>query len=124
MNERDVDALMAKMTTLPFVAIKHGPANDPSALQSLLADHLRFIIQLEERGLVFCSGPLTGEDGSKKGEGLTILKNISLEEAKRLWTDEPFYKAGIRQSEFFSWSVNEAHINLSVRLSQSSFAVE
>jgi uncharacterized protein len=95
-----------------LVAIRHGVPSDSQAFHAMLPKHLAFQNRLEVEGIMFCSGPTSSGDGLLNGQGLTILQNISLDEAQALWADEPFYKAGIRSAEFLSWRVNEATTRL------------
>lgn len=122
MNEL-IKKLMSKMAVQKVVGIRHHKVADTSRLEALLADHLKYVTGLEAAGYVFASGPVFSEEGGAAGEGLTILKNVDLEKARELWSEEPFYKNGIRKSEFFLWDINEGQMSITVNLSTSDFSV-
>lgn len=85
----------------------------------LLSQHLDFMIDLEKRGLLFLSGPTIDEDGSIGQVGLTVLNVTTLEKAREIWSEEPFFKAGQRDAEFRKWRLMEGALNLTISLSDA-----
>ena len=85
----------------------------------LLSQHLDFMIDLEKRGLLFLSGPTVEEDGSIGQVGLTVLNVPTLEMAREIWSEEPFFKAGQRDAAFRRWRLMEGALNVKVSLSDA-----
>ena len=57
-----------------FVVLWH--ANAGAELGPVLREHLEYMIELERRGVLFASGPLSG----KSGDGLSILRAATIED--------------------------------------------
>ena len=89
----------------------------------LLAAHLDFMIDLEKRGLLFLSGPMTARDGKFGAYGLTVLNVGTIEQAEKIWADEPFNRSGQRDVEYFVWRLMEGRLSLSLDLSDRSFGL-
>jgi uncharacterized protein YciI len=102
------------MLNFDAVAILSTPGKgyDPA----MVSAHLAFLTALEQKGLLLLSGPTRG-DGIVAGSGLTILNVASVEEAKKIWADEPFTKAGTRDAQFFMWRLMEGGFNLTLSFS-------
>jgi len=90
---------------------------DPSELTTLLADHLRYMIRLEREGVLFASGPLMGAEGEMTGNGITVLRVSSIEEATKIAHGDPFYKNGLRRFDIHKWIVNEGRLSFGIDLS-------
>ena len=89
----------------------------------LLPVHLDFMIALEKQGKLFLSGPATGRDGKFGQVGLTVLNVATIAEAEAIWADEPFFRAGQRDAEFFVWRLMEGRLDMSFDLSDRTFRV-
>src|SRR5262249_40530859 len=63
-----------------FVILSKGGAT-ADQIGAVLPKHLEYMIGLEKAGVLFASGPLTAAPGEPAGDGLTILRAASLEEA-------------------------------------------
>jgi uncharacterized protein YciI len=115
----DIQARVGAMLNHDVVAIvsKPRPGFDPKAL---LAQHLDFIVALERKGLVLLSGPTSAPE-LPAGSGLTILNVGTIADARRIWADEPFHRAGGRNAEFFVWRLMEGNIGASLSLSDRRF---
>jgi len=87
----------------------------------LLPVHLDFMVDLEKRGLLFLSGPLTGRDGKFGAFGLTVLNVTTIAQAEAIWADEPFNRSGQRDAEYFNWRLMEGRLMLSFDLSDKNF---
>jgi len=92
-------------------------------IREILPLHLEYMIDLEKRGLVFASGPLTAEGGEPRGDGMTILRAASADEARRIAEADPFYANGLRTIEVREWTVMEGSLGLKVNLSDQSIEV-
>lgn len=86
-----------------------------------MADHLRYIIELEKRGLLWASGPFV-EPGVQVGDGLTILNADTLDEARDLLAEDPLCRRRLRTFDGpFPWELREGRILISLDASSSSF---
>ncbi len=116
-------ALAAQMKSTDFVCVRMSPATDRDEMMGLLEEHFDFLIALEKSGYLFLSGPLLDTDGAPFGEGMTILRGLTLDEARDKWADEPFCKAGLREPCFQTWRVNEGRISLSFDFSDGQIEI-
>jgi hypothetical protein len=56
-----------------YVVLSKGSAA-PEAIAEHLPQHLEYMIGLENKGVLFASGPLAPADGQMRGDGLTIVQ--------------------------------------------------
>jgi uncharacterized protein YciI len=94
-----------------------------SDLKPHLADHLEYMIGLENKGLLFASGPFSPSDGGAPGDGMTILRTKSLKQARAIAARDPFFRGGLRTFEIREWTLNEGSIGLAVNLSDQTVTV-
>jgi len=104
--------------------VRSVPQVPPEELEPMLPAHLEYVVGLERRGLVFASGPVTEPDGTFRGEGLTVLRAGSLDEARALADGDPFVVAGLRRYDLARWTLIEGAIGVTLRFSDSSFSVD
>ena len=93
-----------------FAVISTGSGED---LGPHLEAHIDYMIGLERDGKVFASGPM-GVPG--KGDGLTILRVDTLEEAQAIVDADPFVATG-RTTRVEPWTVNEGSVHVELRFS-------
>ena len=99
-----------------YVILSKGNT-DAERLKNNLPAHLEFMIDLEKRGILFASGPL---DGGTRGDGLTIVRAGSLDEAKQVAARDPFVVHGLRSFEVREWTVMEGSFGIKVNFSDQS----
>jgi uncharacterized protein YciI len=99
-----------------YVILSKGNA-DAERLKDNLPTHLEFMIDLEKRGILFASGPL---DGGTRGDGLTIVRAGSLDEAREVAARDPFVVQGLRTFEVREWTVMEGSFGIKVNFSDQS----
>jgi uncharacterized protein len=97
-----------------FVIFSQGKGLD---LRPYLAEHLAYMIELEQRGKLFASGPFG--DGTK-GDGMTIVRAASEAEARELALADPFVANGIRTFTIKPWTVMEGSLNVILNFSDRS----
>ena len=81
------------------------------------------MIGLEKKGVLFASGPLTAAPGKPAGDGLTILRAASAEEARAIAAADPFVVNKLRTFEVREWTVMEGSLGLTVNFSDQSLEV-
>jgi uncharacterized protein len=119
----EIGALLAPMLKkVLFVAFSKAVVPGDRMLPHV-AEHLRYMNELEERGILFASGPFVLE-GVLVGDGLTILRAKSLDEARQLMEEEPLIKLGMRTFEIKKWELREGRISISLNASRSSFNLD
>ena len=97
-----------------FVIFSQGKGLD---LRPYLAEHLAYMIELEQRGKLFASGPFG--DGTK-GDGMTIVRAASEAEARELALADPFVVNGVRTFTIKPWTVMEGSLNVILNFSDRS----
>ena len=115
--------LMGKMLRKKLYVLISTPLVPPQKLKPLLATHLDYMVDLEKRGVLFASGPLTEPDGAPSGHGLTVLRVKDAAEARRIAQAEPFFAQGLRSFELKEWTVMEGMLGVRVNLSDQSVEV-
>lgn len=118
--EERVSELMRKMLRKKLYVVLSQPVVPPDKLKPFLLAHLEYMIGLEQRGLVFASGPLSDGEGSPSGHGLTILRAKSAAEARALAEADPFFVNKLRTFELKEWTVMEGSLGLRVNFSDQS----
>jgi uncharacterized protein YciI len=94
-----------------------APGVAVSALGPHVAAHVDFLVALEERGVLFASGPFqTG--GANTGEGLTIVRAASLVEATQILDGDPFARLGLRTWDVHEWHLMEGAIHVTLHASR------
>lgn len=102
----------------------NNPAVTREQHREMLPDHLEFLHDLEERGVLFASGPLRVNEGSPQTlHGMAILRAPSLVDAEKIIADEPFTKNGYRTAQIFSWTLNEGSFSVRLRFGAGSYDV-
>ena len=103
-----------------YVVLSKGGAA-PEKIAEHLPKHLEYMIGLEKKGVLFASGPLAQPDGKTRGDGLTILRAASAEDARKIAEADPFVAAGLRSFELGEWTVMEGSLGIKVNFSDQSF---
>ena len=103
-----------------YVVLSKGGAA-PEKIAEYLPKHLEYMIGLEKNGVLFASGPLAEADGKTRGDGLTILRAASAEDARKIAEADPFVIAGLRNFELREWTVMEGSLGIKVNFSDQSF---
>jgi uncharacterized protein len=121
--DQRIAELTAKMLRRKLYAVISQPSPAPQKLKPLLPAHLEYMIELEKRGHLFASGPLSDGAGPPNGAGLTILRAASAAEARALAEADPFVAHGLRTFELKEWTIMEGSLGLKVNLSDQSIEV-
>jgi uncharacterized protein YciI len=105
-----------------YVVLSKGNAT-PDQLGAVLPDHLEYMIGLEKQGVLFASGPLAAAPGQPVGDGLTILRAGSEDEARTIAAADPFVVNKIRTFEVREWTVMEGSFGVQLNFSDQSLAI-
>jgi uncharacterized protein len=118
------EELMAKMLKKRLYVVIWKSFGKPDLIKQNLAKHLQFMIGLEKRGALFASGPFTPGNGAQLGEGLTILRAVSLDEAKVFANSDPFVISGARTYDIREWTMMEGSIGITLTLSDGGYKID
>ena len=102
-----------------YVILSKGDAT-AEQIGAVPPQHLEYMIGLEKRGVLFGSGPLTAAAGAPAGDGLTILRAASADEARTIASADPFVVNKLRSFEVREWTVMEGSIGVKVNLSDQT----
>ena len=105
-----------------YVILSKGSAT-PEQIGAMLPQHLEFMISLEKNGVLFASGPLAAAAGQPAGDGLTILRAESAEDARAIAAADPFVVNKLRSFEVREWTVMEGSLGLKVNFSDQSLEI-
>ena len=104
---QQLEARMAKIPLFAIVMRATDKFQSPQTAQgaALLAQHLRYIFDLEDRNLLLAAGPLDRDVGGPV-DGIAIIRAASRDQAQAIATDEPLHKVGWRINTVRSWELN------------------
>lgn len=119
-DDERIAQLTQKMLRKKFFVLLSKPLVAPEKLKPFLPAHLEYMIGLEKRGVVFASGPLTDGEGPPSGQGLTVLRTTSAQQAREIAEADPFFVNGLRSFELKEWTVMEGTLGLRVNLSDQT----
>ena len=105
-----------------YVILSKGDAT-AEQIGALLPQHLEYMIGLEKQGVLFASGPLTATPGTPQGDGLTILRAGSAEEARAIASADPFVINNLRSFEVREWTLMEGSFGVKVNFSDQSLDI-
>jgi uncharacterized protein YciI len=105
-----------------YVILSKGGAT-ADQIGAVLPQHLEYMIGLEKQGVLFASGPLTAAAGQPAGDGLTILRAESIEDARMIAATDPFVVNKLRTFEVREWTVMEGSLGLKVNFSDQSLEI-
>jgi len=122
-DEARIRELTRGMLRKKLYVVRSTATAGSDQIGQILPEHLAYMIDLEKRGLLFASGPLAAEDGTPRGDGLTVLRVNSGEEARKIAEADPFFRHGLRTFEVREWTVMEGSLALKVNFSDQSIEV-
>lgn len=98
-----------------FVCLSE-PAGPAEAEVPVLPEHLRYLIGLEQQGVLFAAGPFI--EGGRPGQrAMYVVRADSAEAARAIVSEEPFHRRGMRTFTLHEWSLNEGRVTLNVDFS-------
>ncbi|WP_373141184.1 YciI family protein [Mycobacterium marinum] len=81
------------------------------AVHAHIADHLGYLRELEDRGVLFAAGPLWTDDGEYfEGDGMLIYRAGSVAEAQSIADADPMHASGARTYRIRPWFVHDGTI--------------
>ena len=99
-------------------AVFTSPANGMGPVMANIEAHLKFQVELEQKGIMFGAGPFWTDDEKEwQGEGMVIIRAASLAEAKAIAETDPMHKSGARTFRVRPWLLNEGTVTIKVTYS-------
>ncbi len=94
------------------------PANGMGPVMENLEEHLKFQVELEQKGVMFGAGPFWTDDEERwEGEGMVIIRAGSLAEARRIAESDPMHASGAREFTIRPWLLNEGSVTMRITYS-------
>ena len=94
------------------------PANGMGPVMENLEEHLKFQVELEQKGVMFGAGPFWTDDEERwEGEGMVIIRAGSLAEARRIAESDPMHASGAREFTIRPWLLNEGSLTMRITYS-------
>ncbi len=118
------EELMAKMLKKRLYVVIWKSFGKPELIQQNLEKHLQYMIGMEKRGALFASGPFTPGNGVSIGDGMSVFRAVSLDEARVFANSDPFVLAGARTYDIREWTLMEGRIGISLDFSSGSYRVD
>jgi uncharacterized protein len=101
------------------------PQHGDDDFLEVLPEHFRHFGELEDRGVMFGSGPLTPPDGSAETyEGMSVVRAHSFEAARAIVEATPMVRHRLRTYELFAWDMSVGTITLRVALKSGKMDFE
>lgn len=101
------------------------PTGDLGKVQEARAEHLKYQVEIEQKGIMFAAGPLADDSGERwGGDGMIIIRAESMEEATRIAEADPMHSSGARTFRIRPWLMNEGGFNLRVTFSDGKQRIE
>ena len=104
---QQLEAQMAKIPLFAIVMRATDKFQSPETAHgaALLAEHLRYVFDLEDQNRLLAAGPL---DRGVAGpvDGIAIIRADSRDQAEAIAANEPLHKAGWRINTVRSWELN------------------
>lgn len=117
--QMEIDRLQARMLKRPFYIMSRTAVDGPK-FKRALPDHLRWLMDLEEKGLIFASGPAFNRDDTP-APGMTIFRAADFAHAERLAASDPVCLANAAQFQIYRWIVGAGRFSVSVDFSDQTF---
>ena len=114
-----IEAATAKgMLAKELFVVFTEPTGDLAAVQKARVEHLKYQVEIEQKGIMFAAGPFSNESGAGwEGEGMIILRAESIEAASAIAEADPMHSSGARKFRIRPWLMNEGGFNLRVTFS-------
>lgn len=94
------------------------PANGLGPVMENLEEHLKFQVEIEQKGIMFGAGPFWTEDEQRwEGEGMIIIRAGSIAEARKIAESDPMHASGARTFTLRPWLMNEGCVTMRVTYS-------
>lgn len=120
-TRRDILEASKGMLQKELFVVFTTPTNGLGPVMHNIEPHLKFQVELEEKGIMFGAGPFWADDGETwQGEGMVIIRAASMEAAEKIAAADPMHSSGARSYRIRPWLLNEGTLTVQVRYSDGS----
>ncbi|WP_428528442.1 YciI family protein [Roseibium sp.] len=120
----DILKASAGMLQKQLYVVFTTPTNGLGPVMENIEEHLKFQVDLEQRGIMLGAGPFWADDEHTwNGEGMVIIRADSLEHARQIAETDPMHSSGARSFTVRPWLLNEGRITVEVNFSTGRHAV-
>ena len=120
-KKQDILAASKGMLQKQMYVVHTFPTDGMGPVMENIEPHLKFQIELEEKGIMFGAGPFWDDAEEKwEGEGMVIIRAGSLSEAKEIAASDPMHSSGARDFTVRPWLMNEGTVTVKIRYSDGS----
>ena len=119
-----IEQLTGKMLNKRLYVVIWKSFGNAELIRQNLEKHLQYMIGMEKRGALFASGPFTPGNGAAIGDGMSVFRAVSLDEAKVFANSDPFVLAGARTYDIREWTIMEGRIGITVGFSEGGYRID
>ena len=120
-TKEDIKKACEGMLQKQLYVVHTFPTDGLGPVMENIEPHLKFQIELEEKGIMFGAGPFWDDaEEMWEGEGMVIIRAESLTEAREIAANDPMHKSGARDFTVRPWLMNEGTVTVKIRYSNSS----
>ncbi|MEL7526558.1 MAG: YciI family protein [Pseudomonadota bacterium] len=120
----DILKASAGMLQKQLFVVFTSPTNGMGPVMENIEEHLKFQVELEQRGIMLGAGPFWADDEHTwNGEGMVIIRADSLAHAREIAETDPMHASGARSFKVRPWLLNEGRITVEVNFSTRRHAV-
>ncbi|MEM8811789.1 MAG: YciI family protein [Pseudomonadota bacterium] len=120
----DILKASAGMLQKQLFVVFTTPTNGLGPVMENIEDHLKFQVELEQKGIMFGAGPFWADDEHTwNGEGMVIVRADSLAHARKIAESDPMHSSGARSFKVRPWLLNEGRVTVEVDFSTGRHAV-
>lgn len=120
-SKQDIINACEGMLQKQLYVVHTKPTDGLGPVMQNIEPHLKFQIELEEKGIMFGAGPFWDDAEEKwEGEGMVIIRAGSLAEAREIADSDPMHKSGARSYTVRPWLLNEGTVTVKIRYSDGS----
>lgn len=120
----DILKASAGMLQKQLFVVFTSPTNGMGPVMENIEEHLKFQVDLEQRGIMLGAGPFWADDEHTwNGEGMVIIRADNLAHAREIAETDPMHSSGARSFTIRPWLLNEGRITVEVNFSTGRHAV-
>lgn len=120
----DILKASAGMLQKQLYVVFTTPTNGLGPVMENIEEHLKFQVDLEQRGIMLGAGPFWADDEHTwNGEGMVIIRADSRDHARQIADTDPMHSSGARSFTVRPWLLNEGRITVEVNFSTGRHAV-
>ena len=120
----DILKASAGMLQKQLYVVFTTPTNGMGPVMENIEEHLKFQVELEQKGIMLGAGPFWADDEHTwNGEGMVVIRADSLDHARQIASTDPMHSSGARSFKVRPWLLNEGRITVEVNFSTGRHAV-